>query len=44
MQEYLDLLEKVNESHALGQLKSKQDALDLIEGLLSLGEDFAKEY
>ncbi|MQG19433.1 MAG: CCA tRNA nucleotidyltransferase [SAR202 cluster bacterium] len=39
-----DLLEKVNESHALGQLKSKQDALDLIEGLLSLGEDFAKEY
>ena len=39
-----DLLEKVNESQALGQLQSKQDALDMVSCLLSSGEDFAKEY
>ena len=39
-----DLLEKVNESQALGQLVSKQDALNMVDCLLSSGEDFAKEY
>ena len=39
-----DLLEKINESQALGQLRSKQDALDMVSCLLSSGEDFAKEY
>ena len=39
-----DLLEKINESQALGQLQSKQDALDMVSCLLSSGEDFAKEY